>query len=278
MQTSKQHYRVALTIAGSDSGGGAGIQADLKTFSALGVFGASCITALTAQNTLGVSAIEAVSPSFMRAQLEAVFSDLTPIAVKTGMLHNETIIDEVYLAVKKYAPRFLVIDPVMVSTSGSLLITPTASGKLAQLLFPKATLITPNIHEAEALTGMKIGSETEMAKAAQQLIHEAGAQAVLLKGGHLSGNQSVDILATRGSNRVARFAKPFVDTRNTHGTGCTLSAAITAYLALDYDLSASVKKAKNYLHKALEAGKNIEIGAGHGGVNHFFAPKKVKLI
>jgi len=278
MQTSKQHYKVALTIAGSDSGGGAGIQADLKTFSALGVFGTSCITALTAQNTLGVTAIEAVSAPFMRAQLEAVFSDLSPESVKTGMLHNESIIEEVFLAVEKYAPRFLIIDPVMVSTSGSLLITPVASDKLARLLFAKATLITPNIHEAEALTGIKIGSEAEMEKAAQWLIREAGAQAVLLKGGHLDGNQSVDILATRGGNKVSRFAKPFVDTRNTHGTGCTLSAAITAYLSLGYSLNTSVRMAKNYLHKALEAGKNIEIGSGHGGVNHFFAPKKANLI
>ena len=277
MQTNKQHYRVALTIAGSDSGGGAGIQADLKTFAALGVYGSSCVTALTAQNTLGVTDIEAVSQSFMRAQLEAVFSDLRPDAVKTGMLHNKTIIEEVYLAIDKYRPPFLVIDPVMVSTSGSRLIDSEASTEMARLLFPKATLITPNIHEAEAISGIKIASEADMKTAARWLINETGARAVLLKGGHLNGSESVDILMTREQNRSARLAMPYINTRNTHGTGCTLSAAITAYLALGYDLTTSARKAKRYLHRALEAGKNIEIGAGHGSVNHFFAPNKTKI-
>ena len=277
MQTNKPHYKVALTIAGSDSGGGAGIQADLKTFAALGVYGSSCITALTAQNTLGVSGIEAASPQFMKAQLEAVFSDLCPVAVKTGMLHNNAIIEEVHLAVDKYRPQFLVIDPVMVSTSGSRLIDTEASGELVRLLFPKATLITPNIHEAEAISGIKIGSESDMIAAARWLINETKANAVLLKGGHLDGNESVDLLVTHEEKKVTRFTKPYINTRNTHGTGCTLSAAITAYLALGYSLTASVRGAKNYLHKALDAGKNIEIGTGHGSVNHFFAPKKTKI-
>ena len=277
MQTNKQHYRVALTIAGSDSGGGAGIQADLKTFAASGVYGTSCITALTAQNTVGVNSIQAVNRSFMRAQLDAVFSDFCPVAVKTGMLYNKAILEEVCRAADKYRPQFLVIDPVMVSTSGARLIDPKASDELVRVLFSKATLITPNLHEAEAISGIKIDNESDMKIAARWLVNETGAQAVLLKGGHLEGDESIDLLITRKENKIVRLTMPYINTRNTHGTGCTLSAAITAYLALGHNLAASVKKAKSYLHKALDAGKNIEIGAGHGGVNHFFAPKKTKL-
>ena len=277
MRARQLHYKIALTIAGSDSGGGAGIQADLKAFAALGVFGTSCITALTAQNTLGVTAIEPASSKFMRAQLDAVFTDLHPAAVKTGMLHNSGIIKEVIRAIEKYKPRFLVVDPVMASTSGSRLIDDSAIRNMVESLFPKATLITPNIREAEIILGIRISSEEEMQKAALRLVNETGASAVLLKGGHLQGNESVDIFATNQSKKTIRIALPFINTRNTHGTGCTLSAAITAYLALGYELLPAVRKAKTYLYRALEAGKSISIGEGHGGVNHFFAPQKTKL-
>ncbi|MDD6210663.1 MAG: bifunctional hydroxymethylpyrimidine kinase/phosphomethylpyrimidine kinase [Bacteroidales bacterium] len=277
MQSENKHYTTVLTIAGSDSGGGAGIQADLKTFSALGAYGTSCITAITAQNTLGVTAIQPIERNIVRAQLDAVFSDLKPIALKTGMLHNREIVEEVIHAIECYSPQYMVIDPVMVSTSGSNLIDPSAIEFLADKLFPKATLITPNIKETEVLSGIKVTDEESMLKAAKWFIQNTDIQAVLLKGGDLCNKESVDFLVSRKGKEIRRFAMPYVQTRNNHGTGCTLSAAITVYLAYGYPLQTAILNAKRYLHRALEAGAQVETGKGNGSVNHFFAPKKLKL-
>lgn len=276
MDIKSKHYISAFTIAGSDSSGGAGIQADLKTFSSLGVYGASCITAVTAQNTQGISGIQVINRNVVRAQLSAVFCDLRPIAVKTGMLYNGGIIKCVANAFMQYRPRFVVADPVMVSSSGSLLMEKESIGSFIDLLFPLVSLLTPNIYEAEVLSGMKISDEGEMIKAGKRLTKELGVQSVLIKGGHLAEKESIDIFVTRASRSIKRFALPYVPTQNNHGTGCTLSAAITAFLALGYSLPKAILKAKLYLHRALIEGADIVSGSGHGGVNHFFAPHRAK--
>ena len=276
MDLKGKRYITVCTVAGSDSSGGAGIQADLKTFSALGVYGASCITAVTAQNTKGVSAMQVVRQSVVRAQLSAVFCDLQPIAVKTGMLYNSGIMRCVAKAFVEYRPRFVVADPVMVSSSGSLLMEKEAIGTFVDVLFPLVSLLTPNIYEAEILTGMKILNERDMVEAGRRLTRFFGVESVLIKGGHLAEKESVDVFISRTCRTIKRFALPYVATRNNHGTGCTLSAAITAFLALGYSLPVSVSKAKLYLHRALIEGADVVSGGGHGSVNHFFAPCKAK--
>ena len=265
------HYRIACTIAGSDSGGGAGIQADLKTFSALGVFGASVITAVTAQNTLGVTGIQPVSPEILSKQLSAVFSDLKPDAVKIGMIHNVEAARN--LIIVPTLP--IVLDPVMVAESGAQLIETETIEYIKTHLFKHVSLITPNIPEAETLTGMKITDRASVIAGAQALI-ELGAPAVLLKGGHLAGDEKHDCLLIRHQEPVI-LTHSTVITKNTHGTGCTLSAAITAYLALGEDLVNAVKKAADYLYHALLAGANVHIGEGNGAVNHFFNPQPLKI-
>ena len=258
---------VALTIAGSDSSGGAGIQADLKTFAALGVYGASAITALTAQNTAGVTAVQAVPPEFVTAQIDAVFGDLAIGAVKIGMVAQRAIIEAIAAALKRWLPRMIVLDPVMVASSGDRLIATDAVEALRHSLFPLATIVTPNLPEAAALTGgAPAGGEAEMARQGEALLR-LGARAVLVKGGHSGGETSVDILVD--AQGVTRFSAPRIATRNTHGTGCTLSAAIAACLAKGADLREAVALAKRYLTAALMAADRLAVGKGKGPLHHF---------
>ena len=263
-------YPVALTIAGSDSGGGAGIQADIKTFSALGVYGASVITSVTAQNTQGVRGIQAISPEILKGQLDAVFEDITIDAVKIGMLHNKTAAEIVVNTIDTYSPSYIVLDPVMISTSGNKLLQDDAIDIIVRELFKRTTLVTPNIDEAEFLSEMKITSEKEMGQAADKLL-AMGCRAVLMKGGHLKGDKMTDILYTEDRPPL-RLSAETIETANGHGTGCTLSSAIAAYLALGNNLPQAVKSAKDYITKAILAGKDVRTGHGHGPLNHFFSP------
>lgn len=264
-------YPVALTIAGSDSGGGAGIQADLKTFSALGVFGASAITSITAQNTQGVRGIQAISPEIVEGQIHAVFEDLTVDAVKIGMLHNREAARIVARSIDRFSPSKIILDPVMISTSGSKLIEDETIEIIVKELFHRVTLVTPNIDEAAFLSGMPIRDEEEMGIAAQKLL-SLGCRAVLMKGGHLEGKEMADILFTRDEEAPLRLAVPAIHTQNTHGTGCTLSSAIAAYMALGKELPEAVRAAKDYITAALRAGADVKTGHGHGPLDHFFAP------
>ncbi len=260
---------IALTIAGSDSSGGAGIQADLKTFSALGVYGASVITALTAQNTKGVTGIHDVPPDFITAQIDAVFSDLKIAAVKIGMLSQASAIAAVARGLQRHKARNVVLDPVMVATSGDRLLAPDAIEVLKRVLIPRALLITPNLPEAAALLDAPLAvTEAQMQEQAERLL-ALGARAVLLKGGHGSGAESVDLLVEAGA--VARLAADRIATSNTHGTGCTLSSAIAAGLAKGSDLPEAVRQAKDYVTAALAASAKLRIGTGHGPVHHFHA-------
>jgi len=261
---------IALTIAGSDSGGGAGIQADLKTFSALGVYGASVITALTAQNTKGVQAIHDVPAAFVTAQLDSVFSDLTVGAVKIGMLSRPDVIEAVAAGLARHARGIpVVLDPVMVATSGDRLIAGEAVAFLRDRLLPLADLITPNLPEAAVLLGEDGADEAGAEDQARRLL-ALGARAVLVKGGHGTGPDSVDHLVTAGGE-ARRLAAKRVATRNTHGTGCTLSAAIAAHLALGRSMGEAVAGAKDYLTAALKAADGLSIGSGQGPVHHFHA-------
>ncbi len=258
---------IAVTIAGSDSGGGAGIQADLKTFSALGVYGASVITALTAQNTRGVTGIHDVPADFIAAQIDAVFSDLAVDAVKIGMLSQVSTIEAVAAGLDRHRAKSVVLDPVMVATSGDRLLNPDAIERLVQLLFPRAVVITPNLPEAAAFLGCPAADgESEMRGQAERLL-ALGAQAVLIKGGHGGGHESVDLLVGRDS--VTRLAAPRIETRNTHGTGCTLSSAVAAGLAKGLPLIEAVREAKAYVSGAIAASGELTIGSGHGPVHHF---------
>jgi len=258
----------ALTIAGSDSGAGAGIQADLKTFAALGVYGASVITALTAQNTKGVSAIHDAPVDFVTAQIDAVCSDLEIKAVKIGMLSNAALIGAVADGIKRHRLKPVVLDPVMVATSGDRLLKQEAVSALVKRLFPLASLITPNLHEAAALLDVPMAaSEEQMAEQGKALI-TLGAKAVLMKGGHGEGAEAVDLLVT--PKAIERFAAPRLDTPNTHGTGCTLSSAIAAHLAKGLALPQAVGLAKIYLHAALAQSTRLSVGHGHGPVHHFY--------
>jgi hydroxymethylpyrimidine/phosphomethylpyrimidine kinase len=260
---------IAVTIAGSDSSGGAGIQADLKTFSALGVYGASVITALTAQNTRGVSGIHDVPPAFITAQIDAVFSDLKVGAVKVGMLSQPAAIKAVAAGLKRHEVKNIVLDPVMVAASGDRLLVPEAIEVLRRVLIPRATLITPNLPEAAALLDAREAkTEPEMKDQAQQLL-QLGAKAVLLKGGHAEGAESVDFLVQPTS--VARLAADRIATVNTHGTGCTLSSAIAAGLAKGLSLAEAVREGKAYVTAAIAASGKLHIGHGFGPTHHFHA-------
>ena len=253
---------IAVTIAGSDSGGGAGIQADLKTFSALGVYGASVITALTAQNTKGVTAIHDVPADFITAQIDAVFSDLAVSAVKIGMVSQSPVIEAIATGLERWRQRKVVLDPVMIAASGAI-------DTIKRVLIPRALVITPNLPEAAALLEAPIAStETQMREQAERLL-ALGAKAVLIKGGHGSGPESVDLLVEPTS--FTRLAADRVATENTHGTGCTLSSAIAAGLAKGLDLAAAASAAKAYVSAAIAAAGRIEIGSGHGPVHHFHA-------
>lgn len=255
--------RIALTIAGSDSGGGAGIQADLKTFQRFGVFGTSAITAITAQNTRGVTRWEALSPDLVRAQIDAVADDLPPAAFKSGMLGNATIAAVVSAAIRERSLPNFVMDPVMVATSGDVLLEKEAIRVIREDLLPQAALVTPNINEAAILVGESIEDEDGMARAAETIVTQMGARAVLLKGGHLAGARVVDILFD-GDIRAFRGRK--IETTNTHGTGCTLSAAITAQLANGESLHAAIRSSIEYVHAAIETAPGL--GSGNGPVNH----------
>ncbi len=263
---------IALTIAGSDSSGGAGIQADLKTFTALSVYGASVLTALTAQNTRGVDDVLAVPPAFVTAQLNSVLTDLEVGAAKTGMLANAGIILAVAEALETHPDIPLICDPVMVATSGDVLLEPEAIDALKARLIPRAALITPNIPEAARLLGHgEAGDLDEMARQAEEL-RGLGCGAVLLKGGHGSGETAVDLLVHSGG--VVKLEAPRIATRNTHGTGCTLAAAIAALMAAGAPLEQAVRRAKMYVWRALEAGADLRIGHGSGPVDHLFAIRR----
>lgn len=261
--------KTALTIAGSDSSGGAGIQADLKTMLANGVYGMSVITALTAQNTMGVTAISEVTPEFLGQQIDAVFTDIFPDAVKIGMTSNAQLVEVIAEKLIFYKAKNIVVDPVMIATSGARLISENAVDMLKNRLFPIATLVTPNIPEAEAVSGMKIADKTDMEKAAKRISEEYGC-AVLLKGGH-SINDANDLLYENGE--TTWFEGIRINNPNTHGTGCTLSSAIASNLAKGYGLNASVQLAKEYISGALSA--MLDIGKGSGPLHHGFNIRNV---
>ena len=264
----KSYHRV-LTIAGSDSGGGAGIQADLKTFSALGCFGMSIITALTAQNTRVVTDILPVPPEFIAAQMDAVLEDIGVDAVKIGMLHSPEVIETVAEKLIQWKCPNVVVDPVMVSKSGDKLLREDAVAALKEFLVPLATLITPNLPEASVMLDRPVETAGEMSQAALDLA-QLGCANVLVKGGHLTGAKSGDLLYYKETETMIDLPGERIDTKNSHGTGCTLSSAITANLARGMDLESAVKMAKVYITHALRAGAEYQTGKGHGPVHHFY--------
>ena len=257
-----------LTIAGSDSGGGAGIQADLKAITLLGGFGMSVLTALTAQNTVAVTSIHDVPLEFIAAQIEAVFSDIGVDAVKTGMLSNAEVVKLVASKMSEYKPPIVVVDPVMVAKSGDPLLTADARQTLADFLLPEATLVTPNLPEASALVGWQVAKEKEMRRAAEE-IHALGPKYVLVKGGHLQG-EAVDLLFD--GQAFHEFRSPRVETRNVHGTGCTYASAIATYLAQELDVVEAVKAAKRFITAAIYHG--LSLGQGHGPTNPYAAVRQ----
>lgn len=268
-------YPRVLTIAGSDSGGGAGIQADLKTMSALGCFGMSAITALTAQNTTGVRAIHAVPPQMLTDQIDAVVEDIGVDAVKIGMLHAPDIVAAVASAIDKHQLRRVVLDPVMVATSGAVLIDNPAIAALVEQLFPRVDIITPNLDEASLLVGRTLQSEQDMQQAAHQL-QEMGAAAVLLKGGHLQGDTVSDLFLSR-EGQTQWLRAPRIHSHNTHGTGCTLSSAIASHLALGHSLTEAIAQAHRYIRQALQSGAAVRTGHGSGPLNHLSTPVPMHL-
>ena len=265
----KRTYHKVLTIAGSDSGGGAGIQADLKTFAANGCYGMSVITALTAQNTTGVTAIHALPPAFAVEQMTAVFTDIGTDAVKIGMLYSAELIEAIAETLTKYRARNIVLDPVMVAQSGDKLLQDDAIQAIKDHLMPVADVVTPNLPEAEVLLGQKIESFEDIQRAARELARNGG-RSILIKGGHMAESKSTDLLYLTEEDRFVRLEAERVDSRNNHGTGCTLSSAIAAHLARGSDIEEAVGKAKTFISKAIRAGAAYEIGHGHGPVHHFF--------
>lgn len=258
-------YRVpTLTIAGSDSSGGAGIQADLKTFSAIGTYGMSVITAITAQNTEGVFAVEELSREIIKKQIQVIFADIEPAAVKIGMVSSAEIILDIVEMLKRYNPKYLVVDPVMISKSGYSLLKPEAKGNLIRYLIPMAYLITPNVPEAEEITGIEIKSLDDMKMVGEKIL-ALGSKYVLMKGGHLEGD-AIDVLIGKDVFEVYKSKR--INKKNTHGTGCTISSAITAHLALGYDIKEAVALSKKYITEAIE--HSFDIGHGVGPVNHFY--------
>ena len=268
-------YARVLSIAGSDSGGGAGIQADLKTFSALGCYGMTAITAITAQNTCGVTGIHGIPPEMLKAQIDAVVQDIGVDAVKIGMLHSPDVVHVVAEAIRTYQLPHVVLDPVMVATSGDRLIAQETVAVLVQELFPLAEVVTPNLDEAGWLLGRNIEGVEALELAAQDLLR-LGARAALLKGGHLPGDWVVDVLAVQGGEHAKgqghRLQSQRIATHNGHGTGCTLSSAIAAQLALGQPLQQAVEQARAYILGAIAAGADVTTGHGHGPLNHGYAP------
>ena len=273
----QKSYPIVLSIAGSDSSSGAGIQADLKTFSSLGVYGATAITAITAQNTQGVHTQFALPPQLVYDQIVAVINDLRPSFIKIGMLSNAEIVRTVAEALSHYSIP-IILDPVIVSSSGHRLLSLEAQEVLKQKLLPISTLITPNIPEMQALTSMSLSSLANKTSAAQHLMNY-GAKAILLKGGHEEGNTKTDILFTKSANGIqsSTFSADTISTQNIHGTGCTLSSAITAFMARGLDMHQAISHAKDYITQAITAGANVKIGHGFGPVNHGFNPLKMLI-
>ncbi|MBP8839778.1 MAG: bifunctional hydroxymethylpyrimidine kinase/phosphomethylpyrimidine kinase [Giesbergeria sp.] len=269
-------YARVLSIAGSDSGGGAGIQADLKTFSALGCYGMTAITAITAQNTQGVRAIHGVPAQMLRAQIDAVLEDIGADAVKIGMLHDPEVVRVVVEAIERHRLQQVVLDPVMVATSGDRLMAAETVHVLVHELFPLASVITPNLDEAALLLDRAIDGADALDAAATALL-ALGAPAVLLKGGHLPGDTVMDVLALTDGTRL-RLQSPRIVTHNGHGTGCTLSSAIAAYLALGLPLPQAVEQARAYILGAIAAGANVHTGHGHGPLNHGYAPVAQRVL
>ncbi len=272
---STKSYPIVLSIAGSDSSGGAGIQADIKTFSALGLYGATAITAITAQNTLGVFSQLHLDPKLVQEQICCVMDDLYPSVVKIGMLGNAEICHCVADALSKYNVT-IVLDPVMVSTSGHRLLSMEARDVIKEKLLPMSSIITPNIHEMKELTNMPISSVEEKENAAKHLLN-LGVRYVLLKGGHEYGNSKTDLLFYFDSDKLVTktFSSETVVTKNTHGTGCTLSSAIASFIAKGFSIEESVAKAKQYVSDAISHGADVNIGNGHGPMNHLFNPQKM---
>lgn len=270
--TTKRRYKTVLTIAGSDPSGGAGIQADIKTISALGCYAASALTAVVDENTVGVYGIHDIPVPFVCGQIRSVVSDIGADAVKVGMLHSAELIEAVADTLLGLRASNIVLDPVMVATQGGELMQADALAAMRDVLLPMARIATPNIPEAERLLGASIASRADMVEAARSL--SGGRVSVLLKSGHLQGDDMTDVLFDAPTRTVHYFAGRRVDTVNTHGTGCTLSSAIAAHLALGADGPTAVARAKRYIEAAIAAGAEFEIGHGHGPVCHFFAPSR----
>lgn len=269
-------YICVLTIAGSDCSGGAGIQADIKTMSALGVYAATAITSITVQNTMGVQDIEAVDPKLVSRQIRAVMEDIRPEAIKIGMVNDLTAIQAITDSLNCYPERPTVIDPIMMSTSGFCLMQQNALELFCSELLPMATLLTPNISEAQILSEREIHTVEDIDIAAKKILG-MGCKSVLIKGGHIDGNWKVDRLYTADTG-MKTFAHKTVDTRNAHGTGCTLSSAITSFIARGMDIPDAVAAAKNYLSQALVSGRDVSIGKGNGPVNHLYNPEKLIIL
>jgi len=269
-ETQSQPYFKVLSIAGSDSGGGAGIQADLKTMSALGCYGMSVITALTAQNTVGVTGIHPVPPEFVAEQMDAVLTDIGADAVKIGMLYSAQLIEVVAQRLKKYKAANIVLDPVMIAQSGDKLLRDDAIRAIADHLMPLADVVTPNLPEAEILLQRRIENLEDMRAAAADLA-DFGSRSILIKGGHLDLDTSTDLLYLADEKRVVVLRAARIPSRNNHGTGCTLSSAIAARLARGDDLETAARMAKDYIENAIRAGARYSLGRGHGPVHHFFA-------
>jgi hydroxymethylpyrimidine/phosphomethylpyrimidine kinase len=265
----KKVYNRVLTIAGSDSGGGAGIQADIKAISACGCYASSAITAITAQNTLGVTDIHAVPITTLKNQIQAVLEDIGADAVKIGMLHNSETINAVAEVLKKFEVKNIVLDPVMVATSGSKLLEDEAIQTLQKILIPMATVITPNIPEAEILLGKKIEKQEDLPAMAKELSMD-GSISVLLKAGHMKDEEVIDIFYNAEKDEVVELKSKRLDSMNTHGTGCTLSSSFAAMLARGMELSDAAAEAKNYINQAIVHGVDYKIGEGHGPVHHFY--------
>lgn len=265
----EKQYRKVLTIAGSDSGGGAGIQADIKTISACGCYAMSAVTAITVQNTTGVSGVHPVPAQTISDQIAAVLDDIGADAVKIGMLHSSEIIKTVKNALQKYHIKNIVLDPVMVATSGDKLLRDEAIETLKNELIPITRVITPNIPEAEILLGKKIRSQEDLVPIAKELSQNR-AVSVLLKAGHLTGDELIDIFYNAADDQILELKSKRIQTKNTHGTGCTLSSAIASFIALGYSVNDAVRKANNYIHRAVKSGAKYTTGKGHGPVHHFY--------